>query len=147
MNLNVCTEEPVNYLNSELHTKVASKVKTPLAGGETLQRWQAVYLDAQSIDVLQPDIGLCGGFTETKKVYDMAEVGDVKIQAHVCGGPVATAASLHLEAAIPNFLIHEHHIYAIKPWNRELCLQDHQPQTDVLRYQSSRISIELNDRL
>ena len=70
----------------------------------------------------------CGGFTETKKVCDYADIFDVRIQAHVCGGPVATAAALHLETAIPNFLIHEHHTYAIKKWNRELCLQDPQPK-------------------
>ncbi len=122
-------EEPVNYLNSELHKRVADKVNVPIAGGERLyNRWGVrPYLEDQSLDVLQPDIGLCGGFTETKKVCDYADVYDVRIQAHVCGGPVATAASLHLETAIPNFLIHEHHTYAIKKWNRELCIQDPQP--------------------
>ena len=57
-------EEPVNYLNHSLHSKVAEKVNVPIAGGERLyNRWQVrPYLEEQSIDVLQPDIGLCGGF-------------------------------------------------------------------------------------
>ena len=141
-------EEPVNYLNPDLHAKVAAKVKTPIAGGERLyNRWQVKpYLDAQSIDVLQPDVGLCGGLTETKKVCDMADVADVRIQAHVCGGPVATAAALHLETAIPNFLIHEHHTYAIKPWNRELCIQDYQPENgQFVVPELPGLGIELND--
>jgi len=143
-------EEPVNYLNPDLHAKVAAKVKTPLAGGERLyNRWQVKpYLDAQSLDVLQPDVGLCGGLTETKKVCDMADVADVRIQAHVCGGPVATAAALHLETAIPNFLIHEHHTYAIKPWNRELCIQDYQPENGIFKVpELPGLGIELNDEI
>ncbi len=143
-------EEPVNYLNSELHKRVADKVNVPIAGGERLyNRWNVrPYLEDQSLDVLQPDIGLCGGFTETKKVCDYADVYDVRIQAHVCGGPVATAASLHLETAIPNFLIHEHHTYAIKQWNRELCIQDPQPVAGFFQVsEQPGIGIELNDEV
>ncbi|MDO6514143.1 mandelate racemase/muconate lactonizing enzyme family protein [Neptuniibacter sp. 2_MG-2023] len=143
-------EEPVNYLNSELHKRVADKVNVPIAGGERLyNRWGVrPYLEDQSLDVLQPDIGLCGGFTETKKVCDYADVYDVRIQAHVCGGPVATAASLHLETAIPNFLIHEHHTYAIKKWNRELCIQDPQPIDGFFQVsEAPGIGIELNDEI
>ncbi|WP_415882148.1 mandelate racemase/muconate lactonizing enzyme family protein [Neptuniibacter sp. QD34_54] len=143
-------EEPVNYLNSELHKRVADKVNVPIAGGERLyNRWGVrPYLEDQSLDVLQPDIGLCGGFTETKKVCDYADVYDVRIQAHVCGGPVATAASLHLETAIPNFLIHEHHTYAIKQWNRELCIQDPQPVDGFFQVsEEPGIGIELNDEV
>lgn len=141
-------EEPVNYLNSALHKKVADRVNLPVAGGERLYNRHGVrpYLEDQSLDVLQPDIGLCGGFTEAKKVCDYADMYDVRIQAHVCGGPVATAASLHLETAIPNFLIHEHHTYAIKEWNRELCLQDPQPEKGIFKVsETPGLGIELND--
>ena len=141
-------EEPVNYLNAKVHDKVARRVNVPIAGGERLyNRWGVrPYLEDQSVDVLQPDVGLCGGFTETKKVCDYADVYDVRIQAHVCGGPVATAASLHLETAIPNFLIHEHHTYAIKDWNRELCIQDPQPVNGFIEAPDTPgIGIELND--
>jgi galactonate dehydratase len=141
-------EEPVNYLNSKVHDKVAKRVNVPIAGGERLyNRWGIrPYMEDQSIDVLQPDIGLCGGFTEAKKVCDYADVYDVRIQAHVCGGPVATAASLHLETAIPNFLIHEHHTYAIKDWNRELCIQDPQPVNGFFEVtEVPGLGIELND--
>ncbi len=143
-------EEPVNYLNSAVHKKVAQNVKVPIAGGERLyHRWDArPYFEDQSIDVLQPDVGLCGGFTEAKKVCDYADVYDIRVQAHVCGGPVATAASLQLEAAIPNFLIHEHHTYAIKSWNRELCIQDYQPVNGKFKVPDlPGIGIELNDEV
>lgn len=143
-------EEPVNYLNSALHAKVAAAVRVPLAGGERLyNRWGVrPYFEDQSLDVLQPDVGLCGGLTETRKVCDYADIYDIRIQAHVCGGPVATAAALQLETAIPNFLIHEHHTYAIKDWNRELCVQDYQPVNGVFQAPDAPgLGIELNDEV
>lgn len=143
-------EEPVNYLNSKLHQKLAQKVKVPLAAGERLYTRHGVraYLEDQTIDVLQPDIGLCGGLTEAKKVCDYADSYDIKIQAHVCGGPVATMAALHLETALPNFLIHEHHTYATKNWNRELCVQDPQPMKGFFQVsEEPGLGIELNDKV
>lgn len=141
-------EEPVNYLNAAVHKKVADRVNVPLAGGEKLYSRYGIrqYMEDQSIDVLQPDIGLCGGFTEAKKICDFADTYDVTIQAHVCGGPVATAAALHLETAIPNFLIHEHHTYALKEWNKELCVQDFQPVDGFFTVpEKPGLGIELND--
>jgi galactonate dehydratase len=143
-------EEPVNYLNSKLHRPLRDKLKVPLAAGERMYLRHGVrpYLEDQTVDVLQPDIGLCGGLTEAKKICDYADMYDVKIQAHVCGGPVATAASLHLETAIPNFIIHEHHTYAIKDFNRELCIQDPQPVDGFFHVsEEPGLGIELNDEV
>ncbi|WP_119328287.1 mandelate racemase/muconate lactonizing enzyme family protein [Cysteiniphilum halobium] len=141
-------EEPVNYLNSKLHEPLKQKLNVPIAAGERLYLRHGVreYLEKQTVDVLQPDIGLCGGLTEAKKICDYADMYDVKIQAHVCGGPVATAASLHLETAIPNFIIHEHHTYALKDFNRELCIQDPQPINGFFEVsETPGLGIELND--
>lgn len=145
-----CTfmEEPVNYLNSALHNKIAAKLNVPLAAGERiyLRHGMRPYFENQTIDILQPDIGLCGGFTEAKKICDYADMYDIQVQAHVCGGPVATAASLHLETAIPNFYIHEHHTYATKSWNRELCIQDYQPKDGYMAVpEIPGLGIDLND--
>lgn len=147
-----CTfmEEPVNYLNSALHDKISQKLTVPLAAGERLylRHGMRPYLENQTVDILQPDIGLCGGITEAKKICDYADLYDVQVQAHVCGSPVATAVSLHLETAIPNFYIHEHHTYALKDWNRELCLQDYQPINGFMTVpELPGIGIELNDKV
>jgi L-alanine-DL-glutamate epimerase-like enolase superfamily enzyme len=37
----------------------------------------------------------------------MAQIYDVRAQMHVCGTPIAEAAAMQVEAAIPNFFIHE----------------------------------------
>ena len=48
-------------------------------------------------------------------------------QLHVCASPLSTAAALHLEAAIPNFLIHEHHVNALSDFMRRLCINEYRP--------------------
>ena len=141
-------EEAVHYLNPELQKKVETNVKIPMAAGERLYtRWgYRPYFEQQSLEVIQPDLGLVGGITEGKKICDYARVYDNKVQVHVCGSPVATAASLQLEAAIPNFIIHEHHTIAIKPPNIKLCNENYQPSNG--RYQIPDLpglGIELND--
>jgi galactonate dehydratase len=123
-------EEPTNYMNVELQSKIAQSVAIPMAAGERLYtRWgYRQYFEKQAIDVIQPDLCLVGGISEGKKICDYAAVYDITVQVHCCGSPITTAAALQLEAVIPNFQIHEHHTYAIKPGNREICVQDYQPE-------------------
>jgi galactonate dehydratase len=143
-------EEPVHYLNPELHAFVARNVRIPMAAGERIYtRWgYRPYFERQSIAVIQHDLGLVGGISEGKKICDYAHVYDITVQVHVCGSPVATAASLHLETAIPNFQIHEHHTNAIKPGNRAICLQDYQPTRGTFEAPDlPGLGIELNDEV
>ena len=98
--------------------------------------------------MIQPDLGLVGGISEGKKVCDYAHVYDITVQVHVCGSPVANAAALHLETAIPNFQIHEHHTNAIKPGNRAICLQDYQPVEGTFQAPDlPGLGVELNDEV
>lgn len=62
---------------------------------------------------------------------DMAHTYDCSVQIHVCGSPISKAAALQIEAAIPNFLIHEHHQRALNPESRASCLYDYQPVNGV----------------
>ena len=121
-------EEP-NTPNPKTAKFISSKLSMPIAHGERVySRWQyAPFFEDQSIQVIQPDLGNCGGLTEGKKICDMAYVYDISVQAHVCASPLSTAAALHLEAVIPNFVIHEHHVFNLHEYNRELCTVDLQP--------------------
>jgi galactonate dehydratase len=104
-------EEPTSLLNPDMHNLVREKVRTPIASGERIYtRWGYYnYFKNNSIALIQPDVCNSGGLTETKKICDLAHIFDAKVQAHVAGGPISTAAALHLETSIPNFAIHEHH--------------------------------------
>jgi galactonate dehydratase len=122
-------EEVCTPLYPPVMTNVARKVNIPIANGERLfTRWGYLpFLENDSIQVIQPDICLCGGMTEAKKICDLAHIFDATVQVHVCGSPITLAASLHLEAAIPNFCIHEHHVINKVMYNRELGKYDYAP--------------------
>ncbi|MFV0334775.1 MAG: mandelate racemase/muconate lactonizing enzyme family protein [Tropicimonas sp.] len=122
-------EEPVHPMNVDNMALIAERTKLPVATGErSYTRWGYRSLfEKQALAVIQPDLCLAGGITEGKKICDYANIYDTTVQIHVCGAPVSTAAALQVEAVIPNFIIHEHHTWALKKSLRELCVHDYQP--------------------
>jgi galactonate dehydratase len=122
-------EEPVMPLNPNMMKEVKDHVNFPVASGERIYtRWgYRPFLEMRALDVIQPDFGNCGGISEGKKICDMAHVYDIAVQAHVCGTPISKAVALHVETAIPNFIIHEHHVNALNPFYRALGKHDYQP--------------------
>jgi L-alanine-DL-glutamate epimerase-like enolase superfamily enzyme len=102
-------EEATTTFNFDLFRVLAGRMKTPLATGERVHtRWgYHQLLQQNAIAVIQPDLSNCGGISEAKKICDMAQIYDARVQLHVCGTPIAEAATLQVEAAIPNFYIHE----------------------------------------
>jgi galactonate dehydratase len=121
-------EEP-NTPDPHTAQYISEKTNIPIANGERIYtRWQYTkFFEKNTIQVAQPDIGNCGGITEVKKICDLAYIYDVAVQLHACGSPLSTAAALHIEASIPNFIVHEHHIINITPANIRLCKYDYQP--------------------
>lgn len=110
-------EEPTSNFNPDLYGQIARKCTTPLSAGERLHtRWGfEQLLKQQAVSVIQPDISNCGGIWEAKKICDLAHIHDVRVQCHVAGTPIAEAAAMQLEAAIPNFFIHESYHMALHP--------------------------------
>lgn len=113
-----CTPSP------RMSKYVKDNIRIPVANGERIiSRWEyANYFQENSIQVIQPDMGNNGGITEVKKICDMAYIYDVGVQLHTCGSHLMTPASLHLEAVLPNFLIHEHHV--ISQWSDYIIFTD-----------------------
>jgi galactonate dehydratase len=107
-------EEPVHALNVDAMLKVSRNVPLPIAAGERLYTRFGFrqYIEKQVVDVIQPDISLAGGLTETKKIADYAETYDIHVQPHLCAGPIHTAACIQLDACMTNLLIQEWRPYA-----------------------------------
>ncbi|MDQ0204774.1 mandelate racemase/muconate lactonizing enzyme family protein [Pectinatus haikarae] len=127
---NIFFYEEINTpLNTELLRHAKQKINIPIASGERIySRWgYTPYFKDRSIDVIQPDLGSCGGFSEFKKIADTAHTYEISVQAHVAGTGVAEAAALHAETSIPNFCIHEHHQKTLLPEYQELCKYNYQP--------------------
>lgn len=122
-------EEPCMPLSADNYKAIADATTIPLAGGERIfTRWGFLpFLQKRAISVAQPDVGNCGGVTEFMRIADMAQLFDISIQSHACNSPISVAVALHVEAAVPNFLIHEHHITNTFDRVRELGIYDYQP--------------------
>ncbi|MCL5026113.1 MAG: galactonate dehydratase [Chloroflexi bacterium] len=90
--------------------KVRAHTEVPLATGEMLYTKFEFkdLLVTGAADIVQPDICLCGGIQETKKIASMAEAFYVDLAPHNPLGPVATAVNVHLAATCPNFIILEY---------------------------------------
>lgn len=103
-------EEPIRPENVDAMAKLAAHVSVPLASGEcnyTKYEFQPI-LQAQALDVVQPDVCLCGGVLELKKIAAMAEAHYVVVAPHNPMGPVANVVNTHFAVSTPNFLILEY---------------------------------------
>lgn len=103
-------EEPMPIERIDALVQIAGQTSAPLAAGE---RWMGkwVFFDAiarGALAVVQPDIAHAGGVTECKKIAAIAEAGFAKVALHAPLSPLALAASIQLDACLPNFLVQEH---------------------------------------
>jgi galactonate dehydratase len=103
-------EEPVPSENFDAMALVARATDIPIATGEHLfTKWGFKdLLEKQAAAVIQPDICHDGGILETRKIAALAEVYYVGLAPHNPNGPLSTAASIHVDACSPNFLIQEY---------------------------------------
>jgi galactonate dehydratase len=102
-------EEPVPPENFEAMAALQRSTNIPIATGEGLQSHfnYAAILEQRAARILQPDVARAGGITAMKKIAAMADAHYVTVAPHNPNGPVCTAASMHVAASIPNFLIME----------------------------------------
>jgi galactonate dehydratase len=82
---------------------------TPIATGERLlSRFEyREILENGGCRIIQPDLMHAGGFTEIRKIAALADMYYVTVAPHNPGGPICTAAAMHLAAAVPNFFVLE----------------------------------------
>ena len=103
-------EEPVPPENVDELARVARHTSIPIATGERLAtKFEfAEVLKRQAAQIIQLDVGQCGGILEAKKIAGMAEAHYAMIAPHMYCGPVAAAAAVQLDVCSPNFLIQEY---------------------------------------
>lgn len=118
-------EEPVLPDRARTLASVRRAIPVPVAAGErAYSRFDcADLLDAEAVDVLQPDVCHVGGLLEMKRVAAMADAAHLPIAPHNPYGPVCHAASLHFAAACHNFLVLETMVTDV-PWRRDISTED-----------------------
>lgn len=112
-------EEPLRPEHIPAWSKLRAQMQVPLATGESLYT-RFEFLDliaAQGADIIQPDICICGGLLEMRKIAAIAEAHYVTIAPHNPMGPLATAVNVHFAAATPNFKILEYILPTSSRWS------------------------------
>lgn len=118
-------EEPVPPDNVEGYVKLAQALEMPVAGGESeFNRWAFKDLFQRgALDIVQPDLGRCGGFTEGRRIAALASAFDVPVAPHTgASSAVSIAAALQWAASLPNLLIYEH-MYTANTLREELLVE------------------------
>jgi len=113
-------DEPCSVSNLEALRKVSGETVVPLGFGAGITDpgvFQALLRDGL-VDVVRPDIAQWG-ISGCRQVAVLAEAYYVAIAPHHDGGPIATAAAMHLAASVPNFFI-QHVPVPEDPKDREM---------------------------
>ena len=134
-------EEPVLPENEEYFAQISNEVSTPIATGERLYtRWGFKNIFKQgAVDIVQPDIALCGGLLETRKIAAMAEAFDMAVAPHAPYGPVALAATFQIDACTPNVFIQEQSLGI--HYNKGFDLLDFVKNKEIFQYKDSFVDI------
>ncbi|MBT3996086.1 MAG: mandelate racemase/muconate lactonizing enzyme family protein [Chloroflexi bacterium] len=98
-------EEPIRDESPEAYEALRKLTDVPFAIGEEFaSKWQFLpYIERGITQYVRVDICNVGGFTESMKVAGWAEAHYIDLMPHNPLGPICTAASVHLAAAVPNF--------------------------------------------
>jgi len=113
-------DEPCAVSNLETVRKISGETVTPLGFGRSIGD-AGVFLALLReglVDVVRPDIAQWG-ITGSRQIAVLAEAYYVAIAPNHEGGPVATAAAIHLAASVPNFFI-QHVPLPEDPKDREM---------------------------
>jgi galactonate dehydratase len=124
-------EEPVPPEDVDAMAALQRSTNIPIATGEGLQGHFSFRetLNKQSARILQPDVARTGGITAMKKIAAMADAHYVTIAPHNPNGPICTAASIHVAASIPNFVMMEEGNRAVDRYN-DIFLDGWKPRPD-----------------
>jgi L-alanine-DL-glutamate epimerase-like enolase superfamily enzyme len=94
-------EEPVCGDDKVGMAEVRRATHIPIAAGESeFTRFDfRDLIDLRAVDILQPDLAVCGGITEAQRIAALAATHNLYFVPHLWAGAPAFAAGLHVCAA------------------------------------------------
>ncbi len=97
-------EEPLPQPNYAGYEILTDKLDIAIAAGEALGSRGAFkeVLSRRAMDIVQPDVSLCGGFAECLFISEMARLWGVPSIPHCWGGAIVIAATLQLLTLLPD---------------------------------------------
>jgi len=103
-------EEPFEPDEYEAYAELADAVELRVAAGEqdaTVWGFREL-LERGKVDVVQPDVTRCGGITETLRIAELAREHGAVTVPHAWKSGIIKAASLHVNAVLPDALFQEY---------------------------------------
>jgi L-alanine-DL-glutamate epimerase-like enolase superfamily enzyme len=105
-------EEPFRPDDLDSYRRLSACTDVRIAAGE-VESGRAAFarlIDAARLDVLQPDLARCGGFTVGRQIRDLCRGGGPMIIPHCFSSGVLVAASLQFAAALDEPVLSEYSI-------------------------------------
>jgi galactonate dehydratase len=140
-------EEPVLPEHNDALPAIRASTTIPIATGERMySRWDfKEVLEADAVDLIQPDVSHAGGITELKKIASMAEAYDVSVAPHCPLGPIALASCIQVDACTPNALIQEQSLDI--HYNETSDVLDYLADPSVFEYRDGFVDVPDGDGL
>jgi galactonate dehydratase len=115
-------EEPLPPGDASVLRRLAGAVRVPLAAGERLYSAAECghFSREAGICVLQPDVIHVGGVSALVAACEAAYAAGVVVAPHNASGPIATAATLHVSAVMPNLFLQEMFSPQDAPWKDQV---------------------------
>ena len=104
----VWLEEPLNRERGNVrhpgYEALAAALDIAIAGGEGLTNRRDFHdlITRRAVDIVQPDVTICGGIGEALFVAQLGALSNVACAPHAWGGAIALAATLQLLAVLPH---------------------------------------------
>jgi L-alanine-DL-glutamate epimerase-like enolase superfamily enzyme len=114
-------EEPFEPDEYEAYAELADAVDIRIAAGEqdtTVWGFREL-IERGHVDLVQPDVTRCGGITELLRIAELARAHGVETVPHAWKSGIIKAASLHVNAVLPDALFQEYCV-ADTPINTQL---------------------------
>ena len=86
------------------YEELRRKLPLSLAAGEALDSRASAkeLIDRRAMDIIQPDISLCGGIGEVLFIAEMAALSGIRCIPHCWGGDIVIAATIQLLSLLPD---------------------------------------------
>lgn len=96
-------EEPIRADDVDGYIRLARELPMALAGGESLFGLGAFrnHVAKGALEVVQPDLALCGGFSEGLRIGALCSAFEVPLVPHVWGTGINFCASLQFASLLP----------------------------------------------
>jgi D-galactarolactone cycloisomerase len=99
-------EEPLPEVTPKYagYEELRRKLPLSLAGGEGVDSRASAkeLIDRRAMDIIQPDVSLCGGIGEALFIAETAALSGIRCLPHCWGGDILIAATVHLLALLPD---------------------------------------------